>query len=50
MIMPSSLGFGAGTLIIPEEIRKDLLDNQLISSEVQPYSPLVYEVELIDIL
>lgn len=47
LIMPSSIAFRSGTLIIPEKLSNSLLEQRLINSNVKPYSPLVYEVELL---
>ena len=46
MIMPSKLGFGASLCIVPQTARKELLDDKLISAEVEPYSILKYVVKL----
>ncbi len=46
MIMPSKLGFGASLCIVPQNARKELLDDNLISAEVEPYSILKYVVKL----
>ncbi|HYX07464.1 MAG TPA: FKBP-type peptidyl-prolyl cis-trans isomerase [Bacteroidales bacterium] len=48
-ILPSSLAFGSSTAILPEVLRNDLVRKQLIPNEVRPFSPLIYEVELIKV-
>jgi FKBP-type peptidyl-prolyl cis-trans isomerase len=48
-ILPSSLAFGASTAVLPEILRDDLVEKQLIPNEVRPFSPLIYEVELIKV-
>ena len=47
-IMPSKLAFGKSIQVIPQDqdLHKDLVENGLIP-EVKPYSPLMYEIELI---
>lgn len=46
MIMPSKLGFGESLCIVPQKARKELLEDRLISAEVEPYSILKYVVKL----
>ncbi len=48
-VLPSSLAFGASTAVLPEILRDDLVEKQLIPNEVRPFSPLIYEVELIKV-
>jgi len=50
MIMPSEIGFGASLAILPVDIRDELIDDGvIINASVPPYTPLIYEVELVDI-
>ncbi|MCK9627483.1 MAG: FKBP-type peptidyl-prolyl cis-trans isomerase [Bacteroidales bacterium] len=46
MIMPSKIGFGESLCIVPQKARKELLEDKLISAEVEPYSILKYVVKL----
>lgn len=46
LVMPASIAFGQSLCILPQKIRSELLDDQLISSEVLPYSMVEYIVEL----
>ena len=48
-ILPSTLAFGSSTAILPEVLRDDLVEKQLIPNEVRPFSPLIYDVELIKV-
>lgn len=47
-IMPSKLAFGKSVQLIPQdqELREDLAENGIVP-QVKPYSPLIYEIELI---
>ena len=49
LIMPSGLGYGGSFQVIPPQIREDLIDKDLISDSVIPYSSLIFEVDLEDI-
>jgi FKBP-type peptidyl-prolyl cis-trans isomerase len=46
LIMPASLAFQQSLCLIPQNIRTELLQDQLITAEVLPYSIVTYEVEL----
>lgn len=47
-IMPSKLAFGKSVQVIPQDqdFREDLAKNGIVP-QVKPYSPLIYEIELI---
>lgn len=47
LIFPSEIGFGASTQVIPHELRNELILDEVISNTPEPFSPLVYEVELL---
>jgi FKBP-type peptidyl-prolyl cis-trans isomerase len=47
MIMPSNLGFKQSLCVLPEKIRKELIEDKAISLEVKPYSIIKYNVKLI---
>lgn len=49
LIMPSEIAFGASVKVIPEAIRKDLWEDGYIGSLVDAYSPVYYEVELVEL-
>jgi len=42
MITPSHLAYGPTLQVIPEVIRKDLLDKELIQERIRPYHPLKF--------
>lgn len=46
LFMPASIAFKQSICVIPQKTRKDLLDANLISSEVLPYSIVKYIVKL----
>ena len=46
LIMPASIAFKQSLCVLPQKTRKDLLDDQMINSEVSPYSIVEYIVEL----
>jgi FKBP-type peptidyl-prolyl cis-trans isomerase len=46
LVMPSSIAFKQSLCLLPQKIRSELLEDQLITSEVLPYSIVEYEVEL----
>jgi FKBP-type peptidyl-prolyl cis-trans isomerase len=46
LIMPASIGFKQSLCVIPQKTREDLLDDNLISLEVLPYSIIKYIVKL----
>jgi FKBP-type peptidyl-prolyl cis-trans isomerase FkpA len=46
LIMPASIGFKQSLCIVPDKIRKELLEDNMISSEVKPYSIIKYNVKL----
>ena len=49
LVMPSKLGFGESLQVIPKKIRTDLLRENLIYSTVAPFTPLIYDVELVKV-
>ena len=49
LIMPSSLAYGESYQVVPAQIKEDLIDKEFIPNSVDPFSPLVYEVELVDV-
>lgn len=46
LLMPAKLGFNESLCVIPQKVRKELLDDRVITSEVEPYSILKYVVRL----
>lgn len=48
LVMPSALGFGASFQVIPQSMIEQLVDDELLADPVKPFSPLIYEVEVID--
>ena len=49
LIMPSNLAYGESFQVVPAQIREDLIDKELIRESVEPFSPLIFEVELVDV-
>lgn len=49
LILPSDIGFGSSVKVIPNTIREELWESGLISSLVEPYTIVMYEVELLDV-
>ncbi len=47
LIMPSSIAFGASTQVIPHELRKELIIDKVIHNTPEPFSPVVYKVEVL---
>ncbi|MBL3656653.1 FKBP-type peptidyl-prolyl cis-trans isomerase [Fulvivirga sediminis] len=50
VIMPSRLGFDESLQVFPTKLRTHLLKDKIIFSSVEPFSPLIYEVELLQVL
>ena len=50
LIMPSKLGFGASIQVIPQKVRQQLVADGQLEPKVRPYTPIMYEVELISTL
>lgn len=48
LIMPSRIAFGKSLQAIPLGIRTELYDDQWLRYDVDPYSPIIYEVELVN--
>ena len=48
LIFPSELGFGSGIQVIPHELKEELTEDGYLSNVPEPFSPLVYEIELLD--
>lgn len=49
LIMPSEIAFGASIQVIPTSLREDFLEDGIITTKVLPYSPVLYEVELLTV-
>ena len=49
LIMPSKIAFGESIQVLPTTIRDELIKDQIIVTKAHPYSPLIYEVELVDV-
>jgi len=49
LIMPASIGFMQSICVVPESMRKILLNYNEINTEVMPYSIIMYEVELVSV-
>lgn len=49
LIMPSKLAFGKSVQVLPQQLRQDWADKEEINPVTKPYSPVIYEVELIEV-
>ncbi|ELR70560.1 peptidyl-prolyl cis-trans isomerase [Fulvivirga imtechensis AK7] len=49
LIMPSKIAFGESIQVLPTTIREELIKDHIIVTKAQPYSPLIYEVALVDV-
>ena len=49
LVMPSSQAFGRSVLVLPQEMREDIFEVTDRIPLTKPYSPVVYEVELISV-
>ncbi|MBU2913139.1 FKBP-type peptidyl-prolyl cis-trans isomerase [Reichenbachiella agariperforans] len=49
LIMPSNLAFGSSVQIMPSNLREELFEYGHITTNVKPYAPVMYEVELLEI-
>lgn len=49
LIMPSKLAFGKSVQVLPMDLRQQLIDDGIVFTKALPYSPLIYEVELISV-
>ncbi|PIB34960.1 hypothetical protein BFP72_05920 [Reichenbachiella sp. 5M10] len=49
LIMPSDLAFGSSIEIMPSYLRAELFAYGYLTSNVKPYAPVIYEVELVEI-
>ncbi len=47
LIMPSRIAFGGSTQVIPHELRNEIILDEIINNTPEPFSPLVYRVELL---
>ncbi len=49
LIMPSRLAFGMSVQILPQQLRDELVETGEFEPSARPYSPLIYEVELLSV-
>jgi FKBP-type peptidyl-prolyl cis-trans isomerase len=49
LIMPSRIAFGKSVQVIPQALRDELAENGDIWPITKPYSPVIYEVELLSV-
>jgi len=47
--MPSRLAFGMSVQILPRQLRDELVETGEFEPSARPYSPLIYEVELLSV-
>lgn len=48
-IMPSELAFGKSVQVIPQQLREEWAEEGEINPLTKPYSPVIYEIELIEV-
>lgn len=48
-IMPSRLAFGKSVQVIPQQLRETWAENGEINPLTKPYSPVIYEIELLTV-
>jgi len=48
-LMPSKLAFGPSLQVLPHTLREQLYKEKSINYDIEPYSPLQYEIELIKV-
>ncbi|SMO93835.1 FKBP-type peptidyl-prolyl cis-trans isomerase [Gracilimonas mengyeensis] len=49
LVLPSGLAFGKSVQVLPQKLRNDWAENGQIDPLTKPYSPVVFDVELINI-
>lgn len=49
LVMPSSIAHGKSVQVIPLKVRRDWAESGEISQGVPPYTPVVYEVNLVEV-
>lgn len=49
LIMPSKIAFGKSVQVIPQKVRESWVKEEKIDMDVLPYTPVIYEVELLDV-
>ncbi|MEX2600060.1 MAG: FKBP-type peptidyl-prolyl cis-trans isomerase [Balneolaceae bacterium] len=49
LVMPSKLAFGKSVQMIPQELREELAEAGEINPRTKPFSPVIYEVEVLGI-
>ncbi|MEX0647910.1 MAG: FKBP-type peptidyl-prolyl cis-trans isomerase [Balneolaceae bacterium] len=49
LIMPSKLAFGKSVQVIPQKLRDDWVEERQINPLAKPYSPVIYEIELLEV-
>ncbi|GAA0192890.1 hypothetical protein GCM10009122_55750 [Fulvivirga kasyanovii] len=47
-VMPSKLAFGGSIQVFPSSVRDELVQDQILLTRILPFSPLLYNVELVD--
>lgn len=48
-LMPSKIAFGKSVQVIPQKVRESWVKEDKINMDVLPYTPVLYEVELLDV-
>lgn len=49
LMMPSDIAFGTSLQVLPTSLRDDLVKENIINAKVEPFSPVMYEVELVEV-
>lgn len=48
LIIPSHLAYGASRQVVPQRIRQDMIEKNFLS-KIPPFSPLTFDIEIVDI-
>lgn len=48
LLMPSKLAFGKSIQVLPQQVRKEWVEEDELEPKVTPYTPVIYEVRLLE--
>ena len=49
LVIPSKIAFGKSLQVLPIGLREEMYEENILLYDVEPYSPVLYEVELIEV-
>lgn len=49
LVMPSKLAFGKSVQVLPQQLRQEWADEEEINPLTKPFSPVIYEIELVEV-